>query len=180
MEIIDAPQLPNYSHPVYAGFWLRFVAALIDGIVIGIVQWIIMLPILALFGISMFSLSQFADFSNMDESSQSGLISMMVSAYAAIIVTSTIIKWLYYALMESSSKQATLGKMAINLKVTDLQGNRITFLNATGRFFSKIISSMILMIGYIMAGFTEKKQALHDIIAGTLVVQKVQTISQMN
>jgi uncharacterized RDD family membrane protein YckC len=77
--------------------------------------------------------------------------------------------WIYEAAMESSSKQATLGKMALGLKVTDLEGRRISFARATGRHFSKIISGCILLIGYIMAGFTQRKQALHDMIAGTLV-----------
>jgi uncharacterized RDD family membrane protein YckC len=62
--------------------------------------------------------------------------------------------------------------MAIGIKVTDLNGNRISFGRATGRYFAKILSGMILMIGYIMAGFTEKKQALHDMIASCLVVMK--------
>lgn len=79
-------------------------------------------------------------------------------------------QWLYFALMESSEKQATLGKMAMGIIVTDLDGNRISFGRATGRFFSKIISCAILFIGYLMAAFTERKQALHDIMAGTLVL----------
>ena len=83
---------------------------------------------------------------------------------------SMIIAWLYYALLESSSKQATVGKMALALVVTDLQGRRITFGRATGRHFSKILSAIILMIGFIMAGVTARKQALHDMIAGTLVL----------
>jgi uncharacterized RDD family membrane protein YckC len=83
-----------------------------------------------------------------------------------------ILNWLYYAIFESSSWQATLGKKALGLEVTDLAGNRISFGRATGRFFAKIISTLILFIGYIMAGFTEKKQALHDILAGTLVIRK--------
>ena len=90
-----------------------------------------------------------------------------------IVVISAVLKWLYYALLESSSWQATLGKMALGLQVTDLEGRRIGFGRATGRFFAKIISGIILYIGFIMAGFTEKKQALHDMIAGTLVVKKV-------
>jgi uncharacterized RDD family membrane protein YckC len=77
--------------------------------------------------------------------------------------------WLYEAAMESSSKQATLGKMVLGMRVTDLQGNRISFARATVRHFSKYISAMIIFIGYIMAGFTDRKQALHDMIAGTLV-----------
>jgi uncharacterized RDD family membrane protein YckC len=74
--------------------------------------------------------------------------------------------------MESSSKQATLGKLALGIVVTDLNGNRISFGRATGRYFGKIVSGMIFAIGYIMAGFTEKKQALHDMIASCLVVLK--------
>jgi uncharacterized RDD family membrane protein YckC len=60
--------------------------------------------------------------------------------------------------------------MLLGLKVTDLNGHRISVGRAAGRWFSKIISAMILAIGYIMVGFTEKKQGLHDMIAGTLVV----------
>jgi uncharacterized RDD family membrane protein YckC len=77
--------------------------------------------------------------------------------------------WLYEAFMESSSYQATLGKMILGMKVTDLSGNRISFGRATGRHFAKWISGMILCIGYIMVGFTERKQGLHDLLAGTLV-----------
>ncbi len=80
--------------------------------------------------------------------------------------------WLYYALFESSSKQATLGKMALGIVVTDIDGNRISFGRANARFWSKIISGMILGIGFLMAAFTEKKQGLHDMIAGTLVIKK--------
>jgi uncharacterized RDD family membrane protein YckC len=74
--------------------------------------------------------------------------------------------------MESSARQATLGKMALGIVVTDLDGNRIGFGRATGRYFAKILSALILLIGFIMAAFTQKKQGLHDIIAGTLVVKK--------
>jgi len=81
-----------------------------------------------------------------------------------------VVSWLYFALMESSAKQGTLGKMAIGIKVTDLAGARIGFGRATGRFFGKVLSGLLLLIGYIMAAFTKKKQALHDILAGTLVV----------
>jgi uncharacterized RDD family membrane protein YckC len=76
---------------------------------------------------------------------------------------------LYFAIMESSSIQATVGKLAVGVVVTDLNGERISFLRATGRYFAKILSAMILMIGYIMVGFTERKQGLHDMIASTLV-----------
>jgi uncharacterized RDD family membrane protein YckC len=85
---------------------------------------------------------------------------------------SIALQWLYEAFMTSSSKQATLGKMAMGVVVTDLAGNRISFGRATGRFFGKLLSGIILMIGYLMQPFTEKKQALHDILAGTLVVKQ--------
>ena len=77
--------------------------------------------------------------------------------------------WLYEAFLESSSYQATQGKMIFGMKVTDLEGNRISFERATGRHFAKIVSGMILCIGFIMVGFTERKQGLHDMLAGTLV-----------
>ena len=83
-----------------------------------------------------------------------------------------IMGWLYFAIMESSNKQATLGKMAMGIKVTDLNGNRISMTRASGRYYGKIISSCIMGIGYIMAGVTEKKQALHDVISDCLVVKK--------
>lgn len=83
-----------------------------------------------------------------------------------------IVNWLYQAILESSEMQATLGKKAIGLKVTDLDGNRISFARASGRYFATILSSITFGIGFIMAGFTEKKQALHDIIAGCLVIKE--------
>ena len=83
-----------------------------------------------------------------------------------------IITWCYYSGMESSPLQATLGKLLVGIYVTDLEENLITFGKATGRFFGKIISSLILTIGYWLAGFTEKKQALHDMLAGCLVLKK--------
>lgn len=84
---------------------------------------------------------------------------------------STVAIWLYFAIQESSWRQATIGKHVMGLKVTDMNGERLTFLRATGRHFGKMLSSAILAVGYFMAGFTEKKQALHDILAGTLVVR---------
>lgn len=80
--------------------------------------------------------------------------------------------WLYEALLTSSSMQATLGKMILGMKVTDLQGQRIDFGRATIRHFAKYLSTAILGIGYLMVAFTERKQGLHDMIAGTLVQKK--------
>jgi uncharacterized RDD family membrane protein YckC len=77
--------------------------------------------------------------------------------------------WLYEAFMLSSPYQATLGKMIFGMRVTDIYGNRISFARATGRHFAKWLSGMILGIGYFMVAFTERKQGLHDVLAGTLV-----------
>ena len=85
---------------------------------------------------------------------------------------SIVIGWLYFALMESSTKQATVGKMVLGIVVTDLDGNRISFIKATGRHFGKILSVLTLGIGFLMIAFTEKRQGLHDRLAGTLVLTK--------
>jgi len=97
----------------------------------------------------------------------------MVGMFGRLVVIRIVINWLYYALLQSSAWQATLGKKALGLEVTDLQGRRISFGRATGRFFAKFLSLMIVFIGFLMIGFTERKQGLHDILAGTLVIRKV-------
>jgi uncharacterized RDD family membrane protein YckC len=154
----------------YAGFWMRFLALIIDGILIGIVRWIIILPILASMGMGMASEIQSLD---ADDPSTALPILGTIMAFAGIsALISTVIWIVYYTLMESSKYQGTVGKIALGLIVTDASGNKLDFSKALIRNVCKIISSMIFCIGYIMAGFTEKKQGLHDIIAGTLVVKK--------
>jgi uncharacterized RDD family membrane protein YckC len=86
------------------------------------------------------------------------------------LLFSVVCSWLYYALLESSEKQATLGKMALGLRVADESGAAIGFGRATGRYFSKFLSGLLLGIGFIMILFTEKRQGLHDKIAGTVVL----------
>jgi len=152
----------------YAGFWKRFAAYLIDSVIIGIVMGIFMM----IFGIGLFTSMATVDPMQMDEGDAETMAAGVVGGMITFFLLLSAAQWLYFALMESSSKQATLGKMALSIIVTDLTGNRLSFGRATGRYFGKIISGAILMIGYIMAGFTEKKQALHDIIAGCLVVNK--------
>jgi uncharacterized RDD family membrane protein YckC len=83
------------------------------------------------------------------------------------------VNWLYRAIMESSNKQATIGKLLLKVRVADLAGNRISFWRATVRHFSKMISSSILLTGFLMAGWTKKKQALHDKVSGCLVIRSV-------
>ena len=150
----------------YAGFWKRFVAYIIDDLVLSAGATLVVLIIGGIFGLSVLSaLSGDAD-------STVAIVAAAASAFVVAIVVLIVAGWLYFALMESSANQGTLGKMALGIKVTDLQGNRVSFGKATGRYFGKIVSGMILYIGFIMAGLTEKKQALHDIMAGCLVVNK--------
>jgi uncharacterized RDD family membrane protein YckC len=84
---------------------------------------------------------------------------------------SILVNWLYSAFLESGESQATLGKRALGLKVTDMNGHRISFANASSRFFGKYVSAIILLIGYLMMLWDDKKQTLHDKMAGTLVVK---------
>ena len=154
----------NQQPVTYAGFWWRFLAAIIDGIVLNIAQWILIMPFLGIMGITMYGMNQ----GDMDEESAI----LMIMSMIPMISISAALSWLYYALMESSKLRGTLGKMALNIRVTDMDGGQISFARATGRYFGKILSSFIFLIGYIMAGFTEKKQALHDMLAGCLVIKE--------
>jgi len=148
---------PPASSPIgYGGFWIRLVAYLIDAILLNIVFGIIG----AIIGVSLIP----ADPAKIDP--MEAMSSMGTFQLVALVVT-----WLYFALMESSPRGATVGKMVVGLRVVTEQGQRLTFLNATGRFFAKFISAIILFIGYLMAAFTDRKRALHDIIAGTLVIK---------
>ena len=97
-----------------------------------------------------------------------GLISFLPSYHVPLMV---VAEWLYFSLMQSSSLQATVGKYILNMKVTDTKKRRINFATATIRYFSKFLSAAILMIGFLMIAFTKKKQGLHDILAGTLVLR---------
>jgi uncharacterized RDD family membrane protein YckC len=146
---------------IYAGFWLRLFAWIIDkifligvnfvvvlffGLISGIISGIIGLDLVFLFQSNEFKIF--------------------------LIIIDIGIAWAYYTLMESSSKQATLGKMILNLKVTDLEKKPISFEQASARFLGKILSVMTLGIGFLMIAFTEKKQGLHDILAGCLVIKE--------
>lgn len=149
----------------YAGFWLRFVAWIIDFIVLWIASTFITLPLVAASGLRSMILN------HPPQSPEEAFA--LLGMFSKILVLDIVIQWLYFALLESSAWQATIGKKTLGLEVTDLAGRRISFARATGRYFGKIISGIILLIGYIMAGFTEKKQALHDMMAGCLVMRKI-------
>ena len=135
----------------YAGFWRRFWAYVIDLIILGFLAAVLR----ALTGEDDIGIVDFL--ANPDEPAPNGL--------------SVLVTWFYFAWLESSARRATPGKQALGLVVTDLGGNRISFLRATGRFFAKFLSALILLIGFIMAAFTERHQVLHDKIADTVVVR---------
>ena len=135
------------SEPVkYGGFWKRLAAAFIDHMIF-------------LMAFSLFK--TWLSVSTTPRGLGSSLGLFFIIGY-----------WVYYAVMESSVKQATFGKIILGMIVTDLEGKPISFGRATGRFFSKFISGLIVCFGFVMAGFTEKKQALHDMMASCLVVNK--------
>lgn len=157
---------------LFAGFWLRFVAYLIDGLIVSVGIFGLFIPIAALTGAA-------AHLNNLENIPRNGgqLDPAVIAALISVVITfagvALLITWLYHAYFESSSWQATPGKRVLSLYVTDLSGQPISFLHATGRHFSKIITGLIpLGLGYIMAGFTERRQALHDMIAGTLVLRR--------
>lgn len=145
-----------YSTPsfnvYYAGFWIRFVAVIVDGIITAIPGFI------------------FGTIIGMAAVSTGGQPNLAVSLLTNVI--SIVISWLYEALFTASKYQATPGKMLVGIRVTDVHGNQISFGRATGRHFAKILSGLILLIGYIMAAFDAQKRALHDQMAGTLVTYK--------
>src|SRR6266446_10328446 len=160
-----APVVPRVE---YAGFWLRFLAFLIDNVVMGIGFVLVLIPLIFLTGLGSF-LSRFHPDQELDDAG----IFFIIGAVFLVATLSLVLTWLYHALMESSEWQATVGKRALGLVVTDMAGRRVSFGRATGRHFGKIITNMIpAFIGYIMAGFTERKQALHDMIAGCLVLRR--------
>ena len=154
----------------YAGFWLRVVAYLIDSIILSLGFMAIFIPFAIMTGLT-------AVLGNIHPGEDPRDIGAVLGgtfflALFTVMSLAFLGGWLYHAKMESSSWQATLGKKALNLRVTDLYGARVTFARASGRHFAKLITGLIpLGIGFMLAGLTERRQALHDIIAGCLVLR---------
>jgi uncharacterized RDD family membrane protein YckC len=154
----------------YAGFWVRFLAFLIDSVVMSIGLFLVLIPLIFLTGLGALLSRIHPD----EELSEAGafLIIGVIFLFATVALAVT---WLYHAWMESSEWQATVGKKALGLVVTDMAGQRVSFGRATGRHFAKIVTNLVsfgIGLGYIMAGFTAKKQALHDMIASCLVLRR--------
>ena len=151
----------------YAGFWKRFAAWLIDGVIITI-------PALILFGCMIaYVISSLGGVDALAHMKDSFVLEMRLRQCMALLQLVMLVgPMLYFALMESSKLQASLGKMALGIKVVDENGQRLTFWRSLGRNAGKFISAWILSIGYFMAGVTRKKQALHDKMANAYVVDK--------
>ena len=164
---MNSPAVAAAPRVEYGGFWLRFLAYLIDGAVITIGALVVAIPLIFLTGLGTL-LSQIHPEEDLNDAGF-WLIMGVVFLFATV---SLVVTWLYHALMESSEWQATVGKKALNLVVTDMAGRRVSFWRATGRHFAKIVSNMIYPFGHIMAGFTAQKQALHDMIAGCLILHR--------
>lgn len=147
---------------MYAGFWKRLFASILDYFIIYVLAF--MLAFLELMFDMLVGIGK-------------GLILLdnrvFEIVYSTIRVAAAFsVPWLYYAILESSKLQGTIGKKALGIIVVDQNYERVTFLRASGRFWSRIISMLTIYVGYIMAAFTQRKQALHDIIAKTYVVDK--------
>lgn len=130
-----------------AGFWARVAAYLLDYVLVTVAIFVFFVVILVI-----------------------GIVSPD-SAESNGVAWGVLIFWLYFALSESGSRQATIGKRLLSIKVVTLDGKAPSFWRATGRHFAKILSGLILCIGFLMCLFTAKKQCLHDMMAGCLVVR---------
>ena len=158
MGIYSLVKIPNYDASYnYAGFWLRLVAAVIDGIIMTLITLIPAFIVGYMIGESM--------------AGTAPVYEIEATAGAVGNLIGFVVGWLYYTLMESSKHQATFGKKILGIRVVDLNGGRIGFGKANGRYFGKLLSVLTLFIGHFMMGWTKKKQALYDKMAGCLVVR---------
>lgn len=149
----------------YAGFWKRTAATLIDGFIIGFgVSILLGIPFILGF-VNGVWLKEEYEYTTQD-------ITFLIMFYTFYAIVELVVPWLYYSLFEKSKYHATPGKMAVGIIVVDRYFQPVRFGRATGRYWAKNLSYMILCIGYMMAGWTQYKQALHDMIASTYVVNK--------
>jgi uncharacterized RDD family membrane protein YckC len=166
---VAVPRPSDAPAVAYAGFWLRVLAYLIDALILGVFA----VPILIGAAMAMGIGGMLASIPRDGNPFLNGLPPAFFLFIWFCILLGVCGTWLYHALLESSEWQGTAGKKALGLIVTDMTGHRVSFARASGRHFGKFVTSLIpLGIGYAMAGFTEKRQALHDILASCLVLRK--------
>jgi len=179
--------MTSASNQNYAGFWRRFAAYVLDMMILAYVISSLHSYLVARIQVSLLNPRE-SDLVRVVAVKLSSLLfgyealgsdnfQLILSAAnrlanCFILPAVLIFVWCYFSGMESSPLKATFGKFAVGLYVTDSNGNRISFGRATGRFFGKFLSGLILSIGYLLAGFTKKKQALHDLVAGCLVLRR--------
>lgn len=156
------PQWSNTGEVVYAGFLRRWAAFFVDSVIVVVAFYIVFFAAMMLFA----GLSVASSFEATDLSGSELFVTLLVYPIWFGMAGA------YYSLMESSASQATLGKMALGIKVTDRDGRRLSFAHALGRWMSASLSYLTLYIGFFLAGFTDRKRALHDFVANTLVVDK--------
>lgn len=155
----------NSQQVVNAGFWWRVLASFID------------LPVLIFLSVTIAFVVDLYFPDGIEDPAAFGIADKTFGIICWLYFT--VVYWLYFALMESSRGQGTVGKMACGLKVTGLNGKRISFLRATVRYLAKFLSFLIFLIGYLMVGLTRRKQGLHDIVAGTLVVREADQVGEV-
>lgn len=149
---------------VYAGFWRRWAALFIDQLILSLAFYALVFALIVAAAIG-----GWVDMGALDSEHPSPLL---VVGYVGILLFYYVAAAAYYTLSESSRQQATLGKRAVGIKVVDLHGQRLTWGHAIGRWCAASLSYLSMYIGFAMAGFTARKQALHDMVASTLVVDR--------
>jgi uncharacterized RDD family membrane protein YckC len=143
------------------GFWIRFVAYLLDAFIMSI-------AVVVLVGIFVAAVLLVDESIDEDKTSPFMVVSIVVLLLALLVIN-----WLYEALMTSSPRGATLGKLALGLRIVRADGAQLSFGRATARHFLKVLITPLVpfAIGYLMAAFTARKRALHDVLADTLVIR---------
>ncbi len=162
------PQTNAATLEDYAGFWKRAAAYILDAIVLYIPSMLIQKMMGGDAAEAAMKQGEIA--ASSDPHLMLAAISQYYSTMAPAVLIITMITWLYFAFCESSAWQATIGKMALGIRVTDMLGARISLPRALGRYPAKCLGAFILLIGFLMVAWTRRKQGLHDLLAGTLVL----------